>query len=706
MSRTPEPQQAAHPISAAFAAFEAALAPAAVNGPESDDKLVAALRGMDTAGEGATALLLLTDQPRVVLRLDEAVRRTSEYSFRRGPRGGRTEVDPSALAADTTPLGIALASCHPDGRIRERAVRRTHLLLRQPQPPVGLAPFLVLRTADWAGPVRDRARAALAVLLHEHPKSLVPAAAPLTLLIVRRERGDFARQQLVSALLSSPRTALFEPLLASPDRRLRRFALQTALASRRLPLRTLVAITKQDSDRECRGQAAEAAVREAVWTEQTDLLRQLAASVHQDVRVLALTGLLRKGLATEVTPYLGDTSALVRAVARDAARRTGTDAVSWYRTAVRTPTPGAIAGLAETGRKEDADLLAPSLGHHHAPVRAAAVRGLRALDAVRVERTVPLLRDPSTKVIREATTALRTRLDQLPSGLTELLLSDRDRAAVRRAGYRLLDEPDALQRLRTNLRIATDPDPRLARWAADTAAALIRHLHSSPWHARTDVVPAFDPTADERRELLALTEAAAPVLPHRTRQLLHEQLEPGAPATELLRVRYGPHPDTRNPLLAAEATFAAEDPHATVALIREVLLAVLPYAAGSADAWPAEEQWSEILPTWFIRRCAPEAPARRGSTPARLARSRCLSRQQRATAPQTDAVADWRLLDWINLFDPDGMAGSRTWRWWDGGARGHTTGWVRFGTDGQPYGGRQALLWLIEAAGGHDVELP
>ncbi|ADI05317.1 hypothetical protein SBI_02196 [Streptomyces bingchenggensis BCW-1] len=47
-------------------------------------------------------------------------------------------------------------------------------------------------------------------------------------------------------------------------------------------------------------------------------------------------------------------------------------------------------------------------------------------------------------------------------------------------------------------------------------------------------------------------------------------------------------------------------------------------------------------------------------------------------------------------------------------ARGHradgattaTTGWVRVGVDGHPYGGRRALLWLIEAAGGYDMDLP
>jgi len=34
----------------------------------------------------------------------------------------------------------------------------------------------------------------------------------------------------------------------------------------------------------------------------------------------------------------------------------------------------------------------------------------------------------------------------------------------------------------------------------------------------------------------------------------------------------------------------------------------------------------------------------------------------------------------------------------DGGVSGRGTGWIQFGTDGHPYGGRARLLWLIEAA--------
>ncbi|MFG1805035.1 hypothetical protein [Streptomyces sp. NPDC049040] len=686
------------------AAFEAALTRTAADRRGADRDLVEAVRDMDVAGESDTALELLAARPRVVLRLDRAVRLTARRRYEQAPRGDQGE---ELLAAELSPLGVALASCHPDGRVRRRAVDKLQELLGGRQATLTLAPFLVLRTADWARPVRDHARGTLAVLLHDQPKHLVPAATPLTLLLSRRERGSFARQQLVSALASEPGTAAFDQLLASPDPRLRRFALQTGLTGRRLSLTTLAAMAKRDGDRRCRELLTEAAVREAVWAERDDLLRQLAASSHREVRLLALVGLVKRGLAAEVTPYLGDASALARAVARDAARRTGADALAWYRAAVNTPTPGAIAGLAESGRKEDSGLLAPLLGHPEPLVRAAAIRGLRTMDAVPVDDVVPLLRDPSTKVIRQATAALGTRTAQLPPGLAESLLADRDRAAVRRAGYRLLHETDPLRRLHTALSVTADQDPRLSRWAADASATLIRSFHTSPWYAGTGkAVPPFDPTPDERRDLLTLAEAAGPRLHHLPRQLLLERLDPKSLSAELLRVRYGPHPDTKIPLLDVEATFTAQDPDQTIARIREVLLAVLPYAAGPAEAWPADDRWPDILPAWFVQHRAPETPAHQDGSGAWATWWRGLTGQQRETGISTDAAAGWRLPDWLGPFAPGGAGDSRSWRWWKGGARGRSTGWVRFSIDGRRYGGRRALLLLMEAAGGYDIDLP
>jgi hypothetical protein len=697
MPRTPEqPQGSDAAAPATRAAFEAALTrTVSATNPAGDDELVDAVREMDAAGQYVTALRCLAVRPRMVLRLDEAVRRTAPYG-QRGLVGVKTEAQ--------SPLGVALASSHQDGRVREKAVGRLKELLDQQQPLIELLPFLVVRTADWAGPVRDRARAALATLVHDDPMRLVPVTAPVTLLLGRRERGSFAQQQLLGALLSGPGTAVLDALLASPDPRLRRFALRTALMSRRLPLRTLAAITRRDTDRHCRSLAAEAAVREAAWTERVDLLRQLAGSRYQEVRVEALVGLVRTGRADEVTAYLGDPSALVRATAREAARRTGTDALTWYRDALSVPSPGVIAGLAESGRRDGADSLTPLLGHPEAAVRAAALRGLRGLDAVPVERAVTLLRDPSSKVIRETTAALRTRLGQLPAGLGESLLADRERAAVRRAGYRLLDEPDPVRRLRILLGTAADPDPRLAGMATSAAAVLIHSLHTSPWRTLA-VPPAIDPSPDERQELIALAEAA-PLLSPRSRQLLYERLDSTAPWAELLRVRHGPHPDTANPLLDVTATFSADNPHAVIRQIQEVLLTVLPHAAGPASDWPDDDRWAELLPAWFVERCAAGTTAREGGTTGWLGRWRGPSGRQHAAESVTAAPPEWRLPQWIDLFGPDGTDGSRGWRWWDAGARTPTTGWIRFGTDGHPYGGGHALRRLIEAAGGYDVELP
>jgi HEAT repeat protein len=120
------------------------------------------------------------------------------------------------------------------------------------------------------------------------------------------------------------------------------------------------------------------------------------------VRVVALTGLVRVGQDSDVAAYLDDDAPLVRAVAREAARRLGIDAREHYRTAVSAGEPalGAIVGLAETGSVADAPLLRPLLSHPQAKVRAQAIRGLRLLEAVVAQEVLPLLRDPSPAVVR------------------------------------------------------------------------------------------------------------------------------------------------------------------------------------------------------------------------------------------------------------------------------------------------------------------
>jgi hypothetical protein len=114
------------------------------------------------------------------LALDAGVR---EVAWRR-PQFPPGWQHPVPLPADLTQLDesrLALALCHRDGRIRQEA-------LRQSVPYPGLLPLVVIRCADWVGPVREHARQLLREALN------VDSALDLAPLILRvgcRDRGAF-----------------------------------------------------------------------------------------------------------------------------------------------------------------------------------------------------------------------------------------------------------------------------------------------------------------------------------------------------------------------------------------------------------------------------------------------------------------------------------------------------------------------------------
>ncbi|MFC8450114.1 HEAT repeat domain-containing protein [Kitasatospora sp. NPDC057223] len=476
--------------------------------PDAVATLLALLAGASRAAE----LRPLAERPALLLTLDSIGRRSRR-------EGGSLD----RIGA------VAALSLDRDGRQRETAVRRI-VDLALPE----LMPFLVLRTADWAAPVRQRARAGLVRLLTETPGRYTSAIAPTALLLARRSRGEFARAQLFATLLTEPRTAsepvrtdgrraearvdetgaLITELLASPFAGVRVLALRAGIETGRLRARDLIAPAMTDPAPAVRTRAAEAVAREAVWTGRPELLERLLAAKQGSVRVLALTGLLRLGQTERVAERLADPAALVRALAREAARRLGSDPALRYRTLIAddAPSAGAIDSLAELGIPADRPLLAGLLTHPSGPVRARAVRALRLRGSVAPAELVPLLRDPDAGVIREASRALRTDRDRLPEGLALELLADPGRVEVRRAGYRLLPQQDQALRLRAALTLSTDPDSRLAaRGAADAAAV-------AQARARDDAL-----TPHERAELRALL--GEEVLATRTRAGLERSLE-------------------------------------------------------------------------------------------------------------------------------------------------------------------------------------
>ncbi|MGW2937017.1 hypothetical protein ACWDA7_35400 [Streptomyces sp. NPDC001156] len=170
---------------------------------------------------------------------------------------------------------------------------------------------------------------------------------------------------------------------------------------------------------------------------------------------------------------------------------------------------------------------------------------------------------------------------------------------------------------------------------------------------------------------------------------------------ELRRLRYGPGSDDRRqrPFLV-RVQFTAEDPARVVADARAVLTTVVERMAD----WPAFGRWPELLPGWFVQRCAPEhaepEPGLSFDAGAWLRKWQSMTPEQKADFSK----GPWTLSGWLYYFDPteEGMGDDRSWWWWDAGADELGNGWVEVATTGWPFGSG-SLSWLIEASGGVDL---
>ncbi|MDI1457618.1 HEAT repeat domain-containing protein [Streptomyces sp. ATE26] len=357
------------------------------------------------------------------------------FHSKASPSGRRLSWDPDVGIPTVTWLQTpgdaetALALCHPDGRIRQAALDHTE------ERPALLA-LVVIRCTDWAGPVRERAR----TLLAEAPPHQLAAHAALILRVGHRSRGDFAQKLLTRALLEGP-AAQTEALLDGDDRATARLAHRVALERRLLSAVRLAQTAANHHDVVVQDLCAEAAVatlREGTLDQTTEVVTPLLRARQPRVRSAGVTALRRTGRHTDAEPYLTDRSALVRACARWVLRQAGTDPAPLYRALCADPTarPTAAVGLGECGVREDASRLRTLLAHPAPGVRACAIAGLRAMDAVRVDDARPLLNDPSAAVVRQATAALLPWADRLPQEqLCSLLAEGRPRhhrvAAIR-----------------------------------------------------------------------------------------------------------------------------------------------------------------------------------------------------------------------------------------------------------------------------------
>lgn len=404
--------------------------------------------------------------PAVWIALDDAVR-----------HGGRSSADgnwPPTWQAPTD-AQLALALCHRDGRIRERALGK---VAGRPE----LLPLVVIRCADWAGPVRDRARTRWT---EAATVETAVGLAPLALRIGVRHRGDFAVGLIEKVLRSADREALL-PLLTHAGRTVRRFAHRLAVEEGFLSPAELARAAARDEDTVVQGLCAEAALAAlAEGDADDDVLEPLLAARNPRARSAGVTALRRAGRGERAVGFLGDRAAVVRACARYVVRQSGGEPVEWYRRRCAEAgdaalSAGVVSGLAECGDRSDAEVLWALTAYPDPVVRARAVGGLRALDVLDVRRLRALLDDPAPGVVREATLALVPSARMLDDGwLLERLAVELPRE-TRVSAFRLLNAYGGLVRLRAAVALVGDPDDRLRQWARQSVLR---------WHPTVEVPP-------------------------------------------------------------------------------------------------------------------------------------------------------------------------------------------------------------------------
>ncbi|MFG3253773.1 HEAT repeat domain-containing protein [Streptomyces sp. NPDC048172] len=392
-------------------------------------------------------------------------------------------------------LAPALALCHRNGRVREAALRGGVA----PE----LLPLVVVRCADWAGPVRDVAREVLAVC----DAGELTAVAHVVLRLAGRRHGGYALELLEARL--DGEALVREDALRHPAREVRRWAWRRADERWGLPLERFAEGALGDSDVLVQVRCAEAAVRTAPVP--PDLLDRLLTARGSRVRAVAVTALRRQGEPGRARGWLTDRSAQVRACAQWAVRQAGGDPLAHYREVLRrhAVSPGPVAGLGECGGPEDVPTVTACLDDPRPAVRGAAVGALRALGAVSVARVLPLLDDPSPGVVRRAVEALLPEAGMLPEAELVARAAPGRPPRGRWHALRLLAARGGLEPLRVALRQVDDPETgRMARavvqrWTPRDAGALVAAL-----------------PPPERAALSAEIARAEPVLtPYRVRYL-------------------------------------------------------------------------------------------------------------------------------------------------------------------------------------------
>jgi len=347
--------------------------------PAAAIELVAVLPQLSGAVRVRTATVverLLTPMTaREILRFSDRTR----YGLRRLDKfGDRTSwLD----GPDTTMTGVrAACTCHPDGYIREAALRQLHA-----HGDSFVVGFALLRLSDWVPQVRAAAAEVLGGWIEEGRGEEWTRWIEILCRVARAAREDqveFIRR--IESMVGKTTEVL--GALESPEQEVRRYAYALALPRAEALQRGL-----RSPDPVIRLRSAEFALQR-----DPTLADALSRDPYPPIRKVVLHA--HPELAHQ---FLFDSARSVRAFARGLLDQ---DAAPIYRAVLDKGEPGRLTawrGLAECAEKGDAARFAGALSNPRPTVRAAALGGLaRIADEPPLEEAWSAMGDSSPRVRR------------------------------------------------------------------------------------------------------------------------------------------------------------------------------------------------------------------------------------------------------------------------------------------------------------------
>jgi hypothetical protein len=142
--------------------------------------------------------------------------------------------------------------------------------------------------------------------------------------------------------------------------------------------------------------------------------------------------------------------------------------------------------------------------------------------------------------------------------------------------------------------------------------------------------------------------------------------------------------------------YCQDNAHKVLQNCREVLEIIL---RQYDNPWPSETEWYNLLPKWFVERCASEKTIEEEEE--YLAKWRTLSRQEQIIEEEEKA---WSVMEWIGWFEPDDeLNNQRYWFWWDAFVKSSKLLLVAVEVVDVPFPAG-SLDWLMRASGAIKIE--